>query len=178
MATGVATATEAMGIEVAGAVTATEAMEIEVVGAVMADGMAAGVEVVAAWGGVTGAVPAPAGRVDQLLCRSGRTKMKDDSPQEQDAFLNTMRSDGTSVSVYLVNGIRLVGLVQSFDRHMVLLSSPAGVQLIYKHAISTVQPEPERVRPVPTESSETPSSHETMRAPVVVTRKRRSPPTK
>jgi host factor-I protein len=42
--------------------------------------------------------------------------MKDDSPQEQDTFLNTMRADGTSVSVYLVNGIRLVGRVQSFDR--------------------------------------------------------------
>jgi host factor-I protein len=104
--------------------------------------------------------------------------MKDDSPQEQDAFQNTMHSDGTSVSVYLVNGIRLVGQVQFFDRHMVLISSQTGVQLVYKHAISTVQPEPERVRPVATESSETPSSHETMRAPVVVTRKRRSPPTK
>jgi host factor-I protein len=58
--------------------------------------------------------------------------MKDDSPQEQDTFLNTMRSDGTSVSVYLVNGIRLVGRVQSFDRQMVLLSSATGVQLVYK----------------------------------------------
>jgi RNA chaperone Hfq len=140
MATGVATATEAMGIEVAGAVTATEAMEIEVVGAVMADGMAAGVEVAAAWVAIAGAAPALAG-ADAQLCRSVRTKMKDNSPQEQDTFLNAMRSVGTSVSVYLVNGIRLVGLVQSFDRHMLLLSSPAGVQLIYKHAISTVQPE-------------------------------------
>jgi RNA chaperone Hfq len=60
--------------------------------------------------------------------------MKDDSPQEQDAFLNAMRSDGTSVSVYLVNGIRLVGQVQSFDRQMVLISSQTGVQLVYKHA--------------------------------------------
>jgi RNA chaperone Hfq len=55
--------------------------------------------------------------------------MKDDSPQEQDAFLNTMRSDGTRVSVYLVNGICLVGQVQSFDRQMVLISSQTGVQL-------------------------------------------------
>lgn len=90
MATGVATATEA---------TATEAMGIEVVGAVTADGTAAAVEVVA-WEAITGAAPAPAGRVEPLLCRSGRSKMKDDSPQEQDAFLITMRSDGTSVSVY------------------------------------------------------------------------------
>jgi host factor-I protein len=162
-ATGVATATEAMGIEAAGAVTV--------------DGVAVGMEE-AAWVAITGVAPALVGRIELLLCRSGRPKMKDDSPQEQDAFLNSMRSDGTSVSVYLVNGIRLVGQVQSFDRHMVLLSSQTGVQLVYKHAISTVQPEPERVRPVPTESSETPSSHETMRAPVVVTRKRRSPPTK
>jgi host factor-I protein len=103
--------------------------------------------------------------------------MKNDSPKEQDAFLNTMRSDGIRVSVYLVNGIRLVGLVQSFDRHMILLGSPAGAQLIYKHAISTVQPEPER-GPVPIKSFETPSSNETAPTPVVVTRKRRLPPTK
>ena len=57
-ATGVATATEA---------TATEAMGIEVVGAVTADGMAAAVEVVA-WVAITGAAPAPAGRVEPLLC--------------------------------------------------------------------------------------------------------------
>jgi host factor-I protein len=154
-----------------GAAMAIEAMGIEVVGTVTADGTAAGAEVVAAWVAIAGVGPAPAG-VEARLCRSVRTRMKDDSPQEQDAFLNAMRSVGTSVSVYLVNGIRLVGLVQSFDR---LLRSPTGVQLIYKRAISTIQPEPER-GPVQMKSYEPPSSPEKTRAPVVVTRKRRSPP--
>jgi hypothetical protein len=58
MATGVATATEA---------TATEAMGIEAAGAVTVDGVAVGMEV-AAWVAITGAAPAPAGRVEPLLC--------------------------------------------------------------------------------------------------------------
>jgi host factor-I protein len=149
-------------------------MGIEAAGPVTADGVAAGMKV-AGWVAITGAVPAPAGALNHC-CALGGTKMKDDSPQEQDAFLNTMRSDGTSVSVYLVNGIRLVGRVQSFDRQMVLLSSATGVQLVYKHAISAVQPEPERVLPVLMESFERPPSHETARTPVVVTCKRRFPP--
>jgi host factor-I protein len=68
--------------------------------------------------------------------------------QGQDAFLNAARTEATRVSVYLVNGIRLIGSVQSFDRHTVLLSSATGVQLVYKHAISTIQPDTERARPI------------------------------
>lgn len=84
---------------------------------------------------------------------------------------------GTRVSIFLVNGIRLVGTIYSFDRHIVVLASAAGVQLIYKHAISTVQPEPERGA-VQMKSYETPSPPEKTRAPVVVTRKRRFSPIK
>jgi host factor-I protein len=68
--------------------------------------------------------------------------------QGQDAFLNAARTEVTRVSVYLVNGIRLIGSVRSFDQHTILLSSATGVQLVYKHAISTVQPDTERARTI------------------------------
>src|ERR1700680_1116150 len=74
--------------------------------------------------------------------------MTEEPLQGQDAFLNAARTAATRVSVFLVNGIRLVGCVESFDQHTVLLRSATGVQLVYKHAISTVQPDTERARPV------------------------------
>jgi host factor-I protein len=46
----------------------------------------------------------------------------------------------TLASVYLVNGIRLSGRVQSFDRYVVILDSASGRQMVFKHAISTVMP--------------------------------------
>jgi host factor-I protein len=104
--------------------------------------------------------------------------MNEDSPKGQDAFLNAVRMEGTRVSIYLVNGIRLVGNVESFDQHMVLLSSAAGVQLVYKHAISTVQADTDRARPIRTESSESLASNDRgSKQTVVVARKRRFPTT-
>jgi host factor-I protein len=96
--------------------------------------------------------------------------------QGQDAFLNAARAQATRVSIFLVNGIRLVGSVESFDRYMVSLRSATGVQLVYKHAISTVQPDTERARPAPNEdySSET-SRDRDVKQQVVVARKRRPP---
>jgi len=55
----------------------------------------------------------------------------------QDDFLDTLRRENTTVSVFLVNGIRLVGKIQSFDRFVVWLESDL-TQGIYKHAISTI----------------------------------------
>lgn len=55
----------------------------------------------------------------------------------QDEFLDTLRRDSKVVSVFLVNGIRLVGKIQSFDRFVVWLESDL-TQGIYKHAISTI----------------------------------------
>jgi host factor-I protein len=96
--------------------------------------------------------------------------------QGQDAFLDAVRAQATRVSVFLVNGIRLVGSVESFDRHMVLLSSATGVQLVYKHAISTVQPDTERARPIPNAGSSSETSHDKdVKHLVVVARKRRVP---
>ena len=61
------------------------------------------------------------------------------APQNiQDAFLNTVRRDKTTVTVYLVNGAKLLGKIRSFDKFSVLLESGSQEQLIFKHAISTI----------------------------------------
>ncbi|TCF96422.1 RNA chaperone Hfq [Paraburkholderia strydomiana] len=61
-------------------------------------------------------------------------------PSVQDDFLQTLVTDKTTVSVFLVNGIRLNGQLAAFDRFVVLLESGTGAQLVFKHAISTVLP--------------------------------------
>ena len=57
----------------------------------------------------------------------------------QDPYLNTLRKEKVGVSIYLVNGIKLQGQVESFDPFVVLLRNSVS-QLIYKHAISTIVP--------------------------------------
>lgn len=57
----------------------------------------------------------------------------------QDPFLNALRKERVPVSVYLVNGIKLQGQVESFDQFVVLLRNSVS-QLVYKHAISTIVP--------------------------------------
>jgi host factor-I protein len=57
----------------------------------------------------------------------------------QDPFLNTLRHEHVPVSLYLINGIRLQGQIESFDAHVVLLKNVV-TQMVYKHAISTVVP--------------------------------------
>ena len=57
----------------------------------------------------------------------------------QDPFLNALRQEQVQVSVYLVNGIKLQGQIESFDQYVVLLKN-AVTQMVYKHAISTVVP--------------------------------------
>ncbi|WP_223700126.1 RNA chaperone Hfq [Sutcliffiella deserti] len=58
----------------------------------------------------------------------------------QDQFLNQLRKDGTSVTVFLLNGFQLRGLIKGFDNFTVLLETEGKQQLIYKHAISTFSP--------------------------------------
>ncbi len=57
----------------------------------------------------------------------------------QDPFLNALRKERVPVSVYLVNGIKLQGTIESFDQFVVLLRNQVN-QMVYKHAISTVVP--------------------------------------
>lgn len=62
----------------------------------------------------------------------------------QDPFLNVLRKERVPVSIYLVNGIKLQGQVESFDQFVILLKNTVS-QMVYKHAISTVVP----ARPIP-----------------------------
>ena len=57
----------------------------------------------------------------------------------QDPYLNVLRRDQVPVSIYLVNGIKLQGQVESFDQFVILLKNAVS-QMVYKHAISTIVP--------------------------------------
>ena len=57
----------------------------------------------------------------------------------QDPFLNVLRKEKVAVSIFLVNGIKLQGQVESFDQFVVLLKNTVS-QMVYKHAISTIVP--------------------------------------
>ena len=63
----------------------------------------------------------------------------------QDAFLNYIRREKIPVTLFLMNGFQLRGVVRSFDSFVVLIDADGRQQMIYKHAISTISPE----RPVP-----------------------------
>jgi host factor-I protein len=76
----------------------------------------------------------------------------------QDPFLNALRKERVPVSIYLVNGIKLQGTVDSFDQFVVLLKNSVN-QMVYKHAISTVVPARNvRVPGMDEEDAETPAS--------------------
>ena len=68
----------------------------------------------------------------------------------QDAFLNQARRDRLTVTMFLMNGFQLHGIVRGFDNFTVVLESDGKQQLIYKHAISTVVPP----KPVPLDGEE------------------------
>ncbi|MGH8293807.1 MAG: RNA chaperone Hfq [Gammaproteobacteria bacterium] len=57
----------------------------------------------------------------------------------QEPFLNTLRRDKIPVSIYLINGIKLQGQIESFDQFVILLKNSVS-QMVYKHAVSTVVP--------------------------------------
>lgn len=58
----------------------------------------------------------------------------------QDTFLNHVRKDKIPVTIFLVNGVKLQGIVSWFDNFCVLLKRDGQSQLVYKHAISTIMP--------------------------------------
>src|SRR5437016_11404335 len=79
--------------------------------------------------------PAQTGKPED---KRGRT-MSNKGQLLQDPFLNTLRKEHVPVSIYLVNGIKLQGQIESFDQYVVLLKNTV-TQMVYKHAISTVVP--------------------------------------
>lgn len=81
----------------------------------------------------------------------------------QEPFLNALRKERIPVSIYLVNGIKLQGQIESFDSFVVLLRNSVS-QMVYKHAISTVVPA-RAVRVYDGESGETSEHSDTIAAP-------------
>jgi host factor-I protein len=87
--------------------------------------------------------------------------MSEKSQNVQDVFLNHVRKNKNPVTVFLVNGVKLQGIITWFDNFSVLLRRDGHTQLVYKHAISTVMPsgpvqlfEPERAPEETTETSD------------------------
>ena len=66
--------------------------------------------------------------------------MSDKKQNLQDVFLNQLRKTKTPVTIFLVNGVKLQGIVTWFDNFCVLLKRDGHAQLVYKHAISTIMP--------------------------------------
>ncbi len=65
--------------------------------------------------------------------------MSKKSHQLQEPFLNALRKEKVPVSIFLVNGIKLQGQIDSFDQFVILLKSAVS-QMVYKHAVSTIVP--------------------------------------
>ena len=58
----------------------------------------------------------------------------------QETFLNQLRKDKSSVTVFLINGVKLQGIITWFDNFSILLKRDSHIQLVYKHSISTIMP--------------------------------------
>lgn len=67
-------------------------------------------------------------------------KMNDKDQNVQDLFLNQMRKTKTPVTVYLICGVKLQGIITWFDTFSMLLRRNGHTQLVYKHAVSTIMP--------------------------------------
>jgi host factor-I protein len=73
----------------------------------------------------------------------------------QNEFLNTLRKDRVPVSIFLVNGIRLAGVIQSFDQYSIRLHGTPP-QLVWKRVVATVVPDSNALRPRPAASATRP----------------------
>lgn len=76
--------------------------------------------------------------VDEILDTIGAAQKK--APLLQEIFLNAVRKSEEPVTMFLVNGVMLQGYIAAFDLFSMLLQRDGAVQLVYKHAVSTVQP--------------------------------------
>jgi host factor-I protein len=70
----------------------------------------------------------------------GKKPMAADKQNLQDAFLNHVRKAKVPVTIFLINGVKLQGVITWFDNFCVLLRRDGQSQLVYKHAISTIMP--------------------------------------
>ena len=74
-----------------------------------------------------------------IVNNNNKGKNMSKSNNLQDTFLNTLRKEHVPVAIFLVNGIKLQGQIDSFDQYVVILKNAVN-QMVYKHAISTVVP--------------------------------------
>jgi host factor-I protein len=72
--------------------------------------------------------------------KQGKKSMAADKQNLQDAFLNHVRKAKVPVTIFLINGVKLQGVITWFDNFCVLLRRDGQSQLVYKHAISTIMP--------------------------------------
>lgn len=72
--------------------------------------------------------------------KKGKNNMAADKQNLQDAFLNHVRKNKVPVTIFLINGVKLLGVITWFDNFCVLLRREGQSQLVYKHAISTIMP--------------------------------------
>ena len=77
--------------------------------------------------------------IAEKLYKKNGSKLMAKGQTLQEPFLNTLRKERVPVSIYLVNGIKLQGQIDSFDQFVVLLKNSVS-QMVYKHAISTIVP--------------------------------------
>jgi host factor-I protein len=85
------------------------------------------------------AVSFAAARLPESRFDDNKEKIMSKGQSLQDPFLNALRKERIPVSIFLVNGIKLQGQIESFDQFVVLLKNTVS-QMVYKHAISTVVP--------------------------------------
>jgi host factor-I protein len=74
------------------------------------------------------------------VCGKRNNGMAEKQQNLQDAFLNNVRKNKISLTIFLVNGVKLTGIVTWFDNFCLLLRRDGHSQLVYKHAISTIMP--------------------------------------
>jgi host factor-I protein len=79
-------------------------------------------------------------RDSEALEKQGKKAMAADKQNLQDAFLNHVRKAKVPVTIFLINGVKLQGVITWFDNFCVLLRRDGQSQLVYKHAISTIMP--------------------------------------
>jgi host factor-I protein len=79
-------------------------------------------------------------RDSEAIEKQGKTTMAADKQNLQDAFLNHVRKAKVPVTIFLINGVKLQGVITWFDNFCVLLRRDGQSQLVYKHAISTIMP--------------------------------------
>jgi host factor-I protein len=86
-------------------------------------------------------------------------------------YLNDLRKQRMTVMVYLVNGMKQIGLIKSFDQHSLLMRQMTSVQLLYKQMIASVIPAPKALGAQPTRSAQRPAARSEPNAVPVIVRK-------